>query len=97
LVEHRVGTPVSQHVFGLALGFQELNEHDELRKNPVFAILAGKLEPVMGQTARLLRVRAHSIGLSIRPSGMAPSTTRSKATPRRHTLLFEDRSFFDGP
>jgi hypothetical protein len=46
-VEHRVETLVGQRVFGLALGYEDLNDHDELRKDPVFAVLAGKLEPVL--------------------------------------------------
>ena len=46
-VEHSVETLVGQRVFGLALGYEELNDHDELRKDPVFAVLAGKLKPVL--------------------------------------------------
>jgi hypothetical protein len=46
-VEHSVETLVGQRVFGLALGCEDLNDHDELRKDPVFAVLAGKLKPVL--------------------------------------------------
>ena len=42
-VEHRVETLVGQRVFALALGYEDLNDHDELRKDPVMAVLAGKL------------------------------------------------------
>jgi hypothetical protein len=42
-VEHRVATLVGQRVFGLALGYEDLVDHDALRKDPVFAVLAGKL------------------------------------------------------
>jgi hypothetical protein len=42
-VEHKVETLVGQRVFGLALGYEDLNDHDELRKDPVMAVLAGKL------------------------------------------------------
>ena len=44
LVEHRVATLVGQRVYGLALGYEDLNDHDELRHDPVMAVLAGKLE-----------------------------------------------------
>ena len=44
LLEHTVETLVGQRVFGLALGYDDLNDHDELRHDPVFAVLAGKLE-----------------------------------------------------
>jgi hypothetical protein len=46
-VEHQVVTLVGQRVFGLALGYEDLNDHDELRKDPLFAVLAGKLKPVL--------------------------------------------------
>jgi hypothetical protein len=47
LVEHRVETLVGQRVFGLALGYEDLNDHDELRHDPTFAVLAGKLAPAV--------------------------------------------------
>lgn len=40
LVEHLVPTLVGQRVFGMALGYEDINDHDELRHDPV---LAGKL------------------------------------------------------
>jgi len=43
LVEHLVPTLVGQRVFGLALGYEDVNDHDELRHDPMMAILAGKL------------------------------------------------------
>jgi hypothetical protein len=44
LVEHRVETRVGPRVLGIALGYEDLNDHDELRHDPVMAVLAGKLE-----------------------------------------------------
>lgn len=44
LIEHAVSTLVGQRVFGLALGYEDLNDHDHLRHDPAMAILAGKLE-----------------------------------------------------
>ena len=44
LVEHEVKTLVGQRVFGLALGYEDLNDHDQLRHDPMMHILAGKLE-----------------------------------------------------
>jgi hypothetical protein len=43
LVEHLVATLVGQRVFGIALGYEDINDHDELRHDPVMAVLAGKL------------------------------------------------------
>src|SRR5947207_14956560 len=44
LIEHEVATLLGQRVFGIALGYEDLNDHDELRHDPVMAMLAGKLE-----------------------------------------------------
>jgi len=35
---------VGQRIFGIALGYEDLNDHDELRHDPVMACLVGKLE-----------------------------------------------------
>ena len=43
LIEHEVTTLVGQRVFGIALGYEDLNDHDELRRDPMMAVLAGKL------------------------------------------------------
>jgi len=43
LIEHRVATMVGQRIFGIALGYEDVVDHDELRHDPVMAVLAGKL------------------------------------------------------
>jgi hypothetical protein len=43
-IEHAVATLVGQRVFGIALGHEDLLDHDQLRHDPVLAVLAGKLE-----------------------------------------------------
>ena len=43
-VEHSVAAMVAQRVFGLALGYEDLIDHDQLRHDPVLATLAGKLQ-----------------------------------------------------
>jgi hypothetical protein len=42
LIEHTVATLVGQRLFAMALGYEDLNDHDELRHDPVMAVLAGK-------------------------------------------------------
>ena len=75
LIEHEVVTLVGQRVFGIALGYEDLNDHDELRHDPMMAVLAGKLEarredcaPVAGKStlnrlelSRLEPTRYHKI------------------------------------
>ncbi len=44
---------VAQRVYGLALGYEDLNDHEQLRTDPVFGILAGKenlAEPLAGKS-----------------------------------------------
>ena len=43
LIEHSLRTLVGQRVFALALGYEDLNDHDELRHDPVMGALLGKL------------------------------------------------------
>jgi Transposase DDE domain group 1 len=50
-VEHSVATLVGQRVFGIALGYEDLNDHDELRHDPLMAVLAGKPEAWRGDGA----------------------------------------------
>src|SRR6202045_3705663 len=75
LVEHEVRTLVGQRVFGIALGYEDVNDHDELRHDPVMAVLAGKLKasrkacaPVAGKStlnrlelSREMATRYHKI------------------------------------
>src|SRR5471032_1564668 len=53
LVEHQVETMVMQRVVGIALGYEDLNDHDDLRHDPVLAVLAGKLEAQRSDCAPL--------------------------------------------
>ena len=43
LIEHEVETLIMQRIVGIALGYEDLIDHDELRHDPVMAALAGKL------------------------------------------------------
>ncbi len=43
LIEHELRGLVGQRVFGIALGYEDLIDHDTLRHDPVMAVLAGKL------------------------------------------------------
>lgn len=45
LIEHSVDHLIAQRVFGLALGYEDLNDHDQLRHDPLMAVLVGKRDP----------------------------------------------------
>jgi hypothetical protein len=42
LVEHTIAEMLAQRIYGLALGYEDINDHEQLRKDPVFGILAGR-------------------------------------------------------
>ena len=80
-VEHSVAAMVAQRVFGIALGYEDVVDHDQLRHDRVLATLAGRLEakrkgcaPLAGKStlnrlehAPLAASRDHKIG----PDGAA--------------------------
>ena len=45
LIEHTVEELVAQRVYGLALGYEDLNDHEELRNDPLLAVLLEKPHP----------------------------------------------------
>lgn len=51
-VEHGVHALVSQRVYGLALGYEDLNDHDVLRSDSVLALLVGKADLVGAKRVR---------------------------------------------
>jgi hypothetical protein len=52
-VKHSILEMVSQRVHGLALGYEDLNDHEQLRNDPLFGVLAGREEldkPLAGKS-----------------------------------------------
>jgi hypothetical protein len=50
-IEHTVRELAAQRVYGLVLGYEGLNDHDQLRADPLLAVLVGKAEPEGDRTA----------------------------------------------
>jgi hypothetical protein len=53
LIDHSILEMLSQRIYGLALGYEDINDHEQLRKDPVFGILAGREEldePLAGKS-----------------------------------------------
>jgi hypothetical protein len=42
LIEHTIPEMLAQRIYGLALGYEDINDHEQLRKDPVFGVLAGR-------------------------------------------------------
>lgn len=73
-VEHQVETLVGQRIFGLVLGYEDLNDHDELRKDPAFMTLAGKLAAVLRADCEALAGKS--------------TLNRLEHTPKRHAAKY---------
>ena len=60
LTEHAVEHLLAQRVYGLALGYEDLNDHDDLRRDPLLATVVGKDDP-SGKTRRRQRDRGKAL------------------------------------
>jgi hypothetical protein len=79
-IEHAVHELNSQRILGLAVGYEDLNDHDRLRHDPLLAIAAGKTDP-LGQNRRDPAQRG-------KPLASAPTLNRLELTNN----LPDDRS-----
>ena len=53
LVRHQLSQMLAQRVYGLALGYEDLNDHEQLRSDPLLGVLSGKREldePLAGKS-----------------------------------------------
>jgi hypothetical protein len=73
LVRHQLSEMLAQRIYGLALGYEDLNDHEQLRRDPLLAVLAGKrnLDEELAGKSTLNRLelagktaRYHKIGYS---------------------------------
>jgi len=64
-VKHRLAEMLSQRIYGLALGYEDLNDHEQLRNDPLLGVLSGKREldePLAGKsTLNRLELTGHSL------------------------------------
>ena len=60
LIEHTVEELIAQRVYALALGYEDLNDHDDLRRDPLLATVVGKGDPT-GKTRQRPRDRGKAL------------------------------------
>ena len=87
-VEHSVEHLLAQRVYGLALGYEDLNDHDDLRRDPLLATVVGKDDP-SGKTRRRQRDRGKALAgkstlnrLELTPVGADSDSRYKKITCR---------------
>lgn len=92
LVEHTVYELLAQRIFGLALGYEDLNDHDALRHDPLLAVLVGKADPT-GQDRRRSKDRGKSLAgkstlnrLELTPVGADQKSRYKKVVARHHDI-----------
>jgi hypothetical protein len=79
-IEHTVRTLLGQRVFGIALGYEDLNDHEQLRHDPVFGALLGKLTSGRARCAALAgkstlnRLELHPLQQASRYHKIRPDT-----------------------
>jgi len=92
LIEHTVYELLAQRVYALALGYEDLNDHDTLRYDPLLAVLVGKSDPT-GRDRRRRQDRGKSLAgkstlnrLELTPAGADAASRYKKVVARQCDL-----------
>src|SRR3954454_15839128 len=92
LVEHTVEELIAQRVYALALGYEDLNDHDDLRTDPLLATVVGKGDPT-GKTRHRRRDRGKALAgkstlnrLELTPVGAGEASRYKKVVCRTHDV-----------
>jgi Transposase DDE domain group 1 len=92
LTEHSVEHLLAQRVYGLALGYEDLIDHDDLRRDPLLAAIVGKADPT-GKTRRRPRDRGKALAgkstlnrLELTPTGADAESRSKKIACRTHDV-----------
>src|SRR6478752_2707063 len=92
LTEHTVEELTAQRVYALALGYEDLNDHDDLRYDPLLATVVGKLDPSGGSRSQA-RDRGKALAgkstlnrLELSPVGAGKHSRYKKIACRTHDV-----------
>jgi hypothetical protein len=88
--EHPVETLVRPRVVGIALGYEDLNDHDQLRHDPVLATLAGKLAASRSDCAPLAGKIGSQCASALGSRHVEPARTQPR---RAHPLCPDCRRY----
>jgi len=59
-IEHSLEELLTQRIFGICLGYEDLNDHDDIRRDPLFATLCNKTDPE-GNDRKLIRDKGKAL------------------------------------
>ena len=87
LIEHTVEELIAQRVYALALGYEDINDHDDLRHDPLLAVLVGKKDP-LGQTRGRERDRGKALAgkSTLNRLELTPVRANAKSRYKKITL-----------
>src|SRR5512135_1484961 len=92
LIEHSVEDLIAQRVYALTPGYEDLNDHDDLRRDPLLATVVGKPDPT-GQTRQRRRDRGKALAgkgtlnrLELTPVGAGQDSRYKKITCNTHAV-----------
>ena len=89
-IEHSVQELLSQRIYGLVLGYEDLNDHDHLRRDPVHGLICGKRDP-LGQDRVLERDKGKALAAH---STLNRLELSAQGVPR-HVIPWERGGFSD--
>ena len=93
-VEHPVRELVAQRVHGIALGYEDLNDHDALRADPLLALAAGKSDLTGADRARD-RDRGYPLAGSSTLNRLELGGPEADAKRRRYSKIVADAGALD--
>src|SRR5215207_748269 len=91
LIEHTVEELLAQRVYALALGYEDLNDHDDLRRDPLLATVVGKGDPT-GTARRRRRDRGKALAgkSTLNRLDLAPAAADASSRYRKITCRTRD-------
>jgi len=85
LIRHTLEELLAQRIFGIALGYEDLNDHEQLRYDPLLAVLAGKRQPDP-QEGFALAGKSTLNRLELTPVGANEESRYKKIVARHHKI-----------
>lgn len=94
LIEHSVASLVKQRVYGLALGYEDLNDHDILRHDPLLAVLCDRADPT-GQSRQRLQDKGKALAGKSTLNRLELGGRANEYQPHRYKKIVADTTQMD--
>ena len=94
LIEHSLDSLIKQRVMGLALGYEDLNDHDTLRHDPLLALLSGK-QDLTGETRKREQDKGCAIAGKSTLNRLELTPLDADATSRYKKIVADTRAMDD--